>query len=335
MKWRKIRSGIYIVVFSLLSLSSILSAASSQERAKASYEEGIDLNKQRRFDEAIEEFREAVTLSLETHRYHQALFMTSIAARKGPQAIQFYKGLMKEYPNNATVHYWLGRFYLEKGSLNDAVSAFAEATRLAPADEHAFISLGHVYLRLGKDKEALKAYLQANKLTPHVAIIHGGIGKIYFNRKEFAKAEKEYEEALKLDPSLTEAQYNLGLIYEKKGEFLKAIKQWQTLLEADPNESGARERLARLYFRGELYQDAAREYSMLSQVRPNSPEIFFALGESAIMLASSLTDPIDRNKIKDLAVQAFERTVQLDPRHVKARHYLERLNPQAPSIQEK
>lgn len=316
---------IYITALLLL-LPVALRAAPSENTALSYFQEGMDLNKQRRYDEAIEKFTRAVTLDLESHKYHQALFMTYIATRRGPQAIQFYKDLVKEYPKSAVIHYWLGRLYLESQSLNDSAHEFQEATRLAPQDEHPLISLGHVYLRLGKNGKALKAYLQANRLSPHVAVVHAGLGNIYFARKDYVKAEREYDEALKTDPSLTEARYNLSLIYEKKGDFSKAVKQWQMLLDEDPNESRARERLARIYFRGGQYGDAVREYSMLSQVKQNSPEVFLALGESQIMLASTLTDPDDRNQLKNSAVQAFQRTLELDPGNAQARKYLDRLN---------
>lgn len=324
-----------LVCFPVVLLAAPVQGKAVQDEARIFFEEGMDLNKQRRYEEAIEKLTRAVTLSLDTHKYHQALHLTYSATRRGLLAIQFYKGLIREHPKNGVVRYWLGRLYLEKGSLEEAAREFKEATLLAPRDEHAFISLGHAYLRLGKDEEGRDAYLQANKLDPKIAVVHVGLGNIYFKLKDNAKAQKEYEEALKLDPSFAEARYNLGLIYEKKGEISKAVKQWQTLIEEDPNESGARERLARLYFLAERYLDAVREYSTLTQVKQNSPEIFFALGESQVMLAATLNNADDRNQLKRMASEAFQRTIELDPKNDQARKYLTRLNAQKSSSQQK
>ncbi len=314
-----------IAMMFLLLLPGFTNAATSENPAQSYFEEGMERNKLQHYDEALGKFNEAVRSDLENHKYHQALFLTYVALRRGLQGIQFYKDLLKEHPKSAVTHYWLGRFYLESQSMENAVHEFREAARLAPKDEHAVISLGHVYLRMGKDEEALKAYLEANKLAPHVAAVHAGLGTIYYHRKDDLKAGKEYEEALKSDPSLTEARYNLSLIYERKGELSKAMKEWQTLLDQDPNESQARERLARAYYRTERYDEAVREYSTLSQVRQSSPEVFFALGEAQVMLAASIVDSDDKNQLKDLAVQAFERTLELDPANAQARKYLDRL----------
>jgi len=300
-------------------------AAPAENPAQSYFEEGMDLNKLHHYDEALEKFTEAVHADLDSHRYHQALFLTYIALRRGLQGIQFYQDLLKEHPNNAVIHYWLGRLYLQSQSLEKSALEFQTAARLAPKDEHAVISLGHVYLRIGKDDEALKAYREANRLSPHVAAVHAGLGTIYYHKKDYSKAGPEYEQALKIDPSLSEARYNLSLIYEKNGDLPKAMKEWQTLLDQDPNESQARERLARAYFRLGKYKEAVSEYSTLSQVRQESPEVYFALGESEIMLAAALTDSEDQTQLRDLAIQAFQRTLELDPGNAPARKYLDRL----------
>ena len=316
-----------VVLLILLLGSGVSYAATSEEQAKAYFEEGTELNKQQHYDEAIDKLTKAVQLSLETHKYHQALFLTYLATRQGLKAIDVYKEMAREHPDSPAVHYWLGRLYLQSQSLDDAAREFREATRLAPKDEHAWISLGHVYYRQGKDEDAMKAYQKANQLSPKVAVVHAGLGNLYLKKKDYARAEKEFEEALRLDPSLTEVRYNISIVYEKKGEIPKAMKQWQAILEDDPNESDAREQLARTYFQRKQYADAVREYSMLSLVRQESPAVFMALGESQIMLAESMKDPDDKEQLKDLAVQAFQRVLELDPKNEQARRYLDRLKP--------
>jgi tetratricopeptide (TPR) repeat protein len=301
-------------------------AATSEEQAQTHFEAGRELNQQRRFDEALAKFTLAVESSLETHRYHQALFMTFMALRRGLAGIDAYKRMAREHPGSPTVHYWLGRLYLQSQALDDAAREFQAAGRLAPKDEHAWISLGHTYTRQGKDAEAIAAYQRADELSPDVAVVHAGLGKLYARRGDDPKARRELEKALRLDESLAEARFDLSLIYEKQGETIKAVKEWQRILDEDPNQTGARERLARAFFEGRLYEDAVREYSTLSQVRQGSPEVFLALGEAQVMLAASLSDAAEKNQLRRLAVENFQRTLELDPRNAEAREYLDRLS---------
>ncbi|HET6464832.1 MAG TPA: hypothetical protein VFH55_04390, partial [Nitrospiria bacterium] len=61
--------------------------------------------------------------------------------------------------------------------------------------------------------------------------------------------------------------------------------------------------------------------------------VFLALGESQIMLAESLENPDDKKQLKDLAVQSFRHTLELDPKNGQARKYLDRLTPKQAPIQ--
>ena len=94
------------ITASLLMLLPIFSwAASAQEKtvkdeAQILFDEAADFNKQRRYNEAIEKLTQAVILSLDTHKYHQALHLTYTATRRGPEAIQFYKELIRDHPKN-------------------------------------------------------------------------------------------------------------------------------------------------------------------------------------------------------------------------------------------
>jgi tetratricopeptide (TPR) repeat protein len=300
--------------------------ASLSAAAEDAFQQGVELNKQQQYDAAVRQFSRAVTWSPDTHRYHQDLVLTMIAVRRGPEAIHFYNELVTRYPKSGVVHYWLGRLYLERQSFDDAAREFETARQLAPQDVHPWISLGHVYLRQGKDVEALAAYQRANALASHVAAVHAGLGTIYFHRKEDDKAEAEYNDALMIDPSLSEARYNLSIIYERRKQWDQAVKQWKKLLDDDPNESQARERLARYYLNAGQYADAVEQYTMLSEVRESSPEVFLALGEAQILLASTLGDVNEQRALKEDAVQAFQRTLELEPSNVQARHYLDQLH---------
>jgi hypothetical protein len=66
---------------------------------------------------------------------------------------------------------------------------------------------------------------------------------------------------------------------------------------------------------------------MLAQVRQASPEVFFALGESQVLLAASLDDPRDRADLVAAAQESFQRVLELDPKNSDAKAYLERLEP--------
>jgi tetratricopeptide (TPR) repeat protein len=329
-KANKAKGFLVFLIFFLL-YPFVLFAAPVQEEAEAHFSEGMQFNKERRFPEALKALTLAVELNLESHKYHQALFLTYTQTRKGLDAISVYKQLEKQHPGSPAVHYWLGRLYLESGRLPDAVSEFKDATRLLPKDDHAFISLGHAYYRMQKYSEALKAYQSANQITPRLAVVQSGIGNVYYAKKDFPHAKKAYVEALKIDPSSEEARYNLSLIYEKEGAMDLAMKEWKYLLDADPNESKIREKVAWVYYQREAYRDAVREFSLLAQINQNSPDVYFMLGQAQVLLAAQSTSLDERDRLKKEAIESFRRTIDLDPDNLSAQNYLKKLTSPAPS----
>jgi cytochrome c-type biogenesis protein CcmH/NrfG len=316
---------IFVTALFLVFSPSLSEPSFSSEMAETHFKQGMEYNKRGQYIKSREELIKAVHLSIETNKFHQALVFNFIQTRSGPKGIAFYKDMVNKHPNTPTVHYWLGRLYLQRNSFQEAAPEFKKATQLAPQDDHAFIALGHTYWKMGNVDGAFKAYDQANQLTPNVAIVNEGLGNVYFKRKEYPQARTVYEQALQLDPSLNESRFYLGIIYEKQAQFEKAIAQWNAILESDPNVSEAREKLARLYFMGEQYEDAAREYSMILKVRPGSPEIYMAFGESLVLLADSTEDTTKIAQLRNSAIDAFQHTLDFDPGNAKARKYLEAL----------
>jgi len=305
----------------------VLMALTAKDKAEAEayYEEGKALNKQRMFNESIMQFAQALRLNVDEHKYHRALQRTYLAIRRGPNGVRYYEAMVRTHPDNPIVRYWMGRFYLGTKALDRATDEFKKSAELAPNDEHAFISLGHIATRLGRLDEGLAAYLRANELVPDIPVVKVGLGNIHFERGQYDLAEKAYKIALKKDPTHLEARYNLGLIFEKRGEFGDAAEQWGLMIEEDPNESSAREQLAKLYFRAKRYIDAVREYATLSLVKLDDPKVFMALGESQVLLAAQLPDPLDRRLLQKKAIESFNRTLELQPKNEKARKYVERL----------
>jgi len=313
------------VVAPFAMVASLTAAATMEETAKQYFDQGAELNKQQHYDEAIAKLTLAVRMSIDTHKYHQALFLTYLATRRGLQGIEAYKGLVHDFPKNAAPHYWLGRFYLESRSLDDAAREFQAATTLAPADEHGWISLGHVYYRQGKDDAALRAYREADHLSPKVAVVHAGLGNLYMKKHEDAQARTEMMTALQLDPSLTETRYNLARIYERAGDTDKAMEQWQQILEDDPNESDARKRLADAYLAQKKYADAVEEFDTLSRINQESPDVFLSLGEAQILLASTVDDTTHRREVLEAATHSLQRVIELDPDNDAAQKYLKQI----------
>ena len=84
---------------------------------------------------------------------------------------------------------------------------------------------------------------------------------------------------------------------------------------ANPRDADAWEELGFAYYAEGQYADAARAYRQAAESRRDSPDLWAALGEARVL--ASQDDPIP-----PLAVQAFERALELDPKQPRARYYM-------------
>jgi tetratricopeptide (TPR) repeat protein len=66
----------------------------------------------------------------------------------------------------------LGRLALAEGKADDAVSEYAQAVELAPADGYLHLQHGQALAAAGKHAEALAAFTRARELEPHYAAVH-------------------------------------------------------------------------------------------------------------------------------------------------------------------
>ena len=117
---------------------------------------------------------------------------------------------------------------------------------------------------------------------------------------DLAAAKKTYAKVLKEDPKFVEAYDNLGQVHRQDGEYDLAIKNYKRSLELYPEGQMARQNLAVVYsIRGEN-ELAKKEYEAIVKYQPESPEGYFGLANSLMLLKQY--DPALENAKKALEI---------------------------------
>ncbi|WP_324261498.1 tetratricopeptide repeat protein [Altererythrobacter sp. H2] len=93
------------------------------------------------------------------------------------------------------------------------------------------------------------------------------------------------------------------------------IAELEARAKASPLDSAAWEELGFAYYADGQFEQAARAYRQAVEGDPESAELWAALGEARVL--ASKDDPMP-----PLAVSAFKKAVQLDPKQQRARYYL-------------
>ncbi len=133
-------------------------------------------------------------------------------ARRYDQALQQLRNTMDMDPNYWPAHVWLGRIYVEKGRLAEAIAEFQKARLIESAIPEIYAALGHAYAMSGKRADAEKVIDDLKRLSKQhhvppfdIATVYVGLGE---KEQAFAWLDKAYEERsyflsyIKADPRL-------------------------------------------------------------------------------------------------------------------------------------
>jgi tetratricopeptide (TPR) repeat protein len=136
--------------------------------------------RQKKFDQAIARFEQAVTLQPSNVLFHQRLAVLYSTQKKYPQAETALRKALKMEPLNAPMHNMLGLLYLEQKRYPEAEQALLEAIKSQPQFPEAYRNLGAVYQAQGKAAEAgryLAQYLKLNPQAPNAGYIREQLRK--------------------------------------------------------------------------------------------------------------------------------------------------------------
>ncbi|HEY5039898.1 MAG TPA: tetratricopeptide repeat protein, partial [bacterium] len=121
------------------------------------------------------------------------------------EAIDQMKKVIELQPQNADAYNYIGYSYADKGiQLDDAKKYMDSALKLDPDNSYYLDSLGWVYYRKGKYQDAKEQFDKALKfLKTEVkddAVIYDHLGEVLLRLGQKQEAVVQWQKALKLDP---------------------------------------------------------------------------------------------------------------------------------------
>ncbi|HVP55122.1 MAG TPA: tetratricopeptide repeat protein [Candidatus Eisenbacteria bacterium] len=170
------------------------------------------------------------------------------ATKRPADAVSAYRKSVAAKPDVFESNLNLGIVLARQGNTEVAVKYLMAATKLKPtANEEeglarAWLSLGLVE-EAGEPQQALDAYAQASKLTPFDPEPHLSAGRLLEKQEKFEDAAHEYEIAARLAPKATEPLAGLANVYSKQKKFAQAEAQLRALLAIEPANQNARAQL--------------------------------------------------------------------------------------------
>ena len=112
------------------------------------------------------------------------------------RAIHYLEEAINRAPEDATIHFDLGRAYRLKGARTKAEEAFRRASFLNAREKTYAYELGMECSVLGRNEEAIQALEHAVEISPEYEAAHDALGKLLYDAQDYRRAAEHLETAL-------------------------------------------------------------------------------------------------------------------------------------------
>jgi tetratricopeptide (TPR) repeat protein len=227
------------------------------------------------------------------------------------KAIDAYKAIVFDYPENDAAWYGLARSYAATNDWVNAFESIGKALAASPENQWYAIYQAELFEKNGRNKDALLTYDNLIKRFPQTPEFYEKQAYLALLNEDPKKAIKSLEKLEQIQGITEKNIAQKHLIYVGMGDNKKAAEEYKKLVNARPNEPEYRYQLANFYERIGDKAAARKVWEETLQKFPDDPLARLALveqsGNSDVQYLNSLkplfADPkvgIDA-KIKELA----------------------------------
>jgi len=219
--------------------------ACTTDNGKAEFGLADALARQGRLDEAIVHF-----LRAEQHPVDSASFsnLGIVYARLGrfDEAIDQYRQALAMQPDLYAAHVNLALALLQQKGFDEAESHFRRALEINPRGVEAHCGLAHLLLAEEKPDDARAEFEEAIAINPRHVIAHNDLAQALLKQGKIDESILHCEAALAIDSRFIRAHINLAQALAARGQTDEAAAHYRQVLEIDPRNPVAQRDLDKL-----------------------------------------------------------------------------------------
>lgn len=195
---------------------------------------GLVLQRQEKYDEAIERFRQAVRLKPDFAQAYNHLGVLLQVKGDLAAAIGHFRTALNHLPGFAKGWNNLGSVLVAHGDLDEAISAFREAVKLKPDYVLAWNNLGNACQSQAKMDEAEGCFRKAIQLQPDNLFALNSLGHALLVQWKMEEAEQVLRRVAALDTANIQALNNLAYALKEQDKFDEAGAVYKQVLLLNP-----------------------------------------------------------------------------------------------------
>ena len=245
---------------------------------KAEYvKRGEAFLKDRRFDEASIEFRNALQIDDHLASAHWGLAQAFEGLQRWPEMIAELRKTIELDGNNLDARVKLGNYYM--APLKRTPEMIAEAERLAkevlqkdPNHIEGHILMATVLFAQGNRDQSLAELKHAIELNPKRIESILSLARYYTNTQDMSKAEETFKQAIAVNGNSAMAHSEYGKFLVQAGRSDQAESEFRRAIEVEPTNRDARFVLASYYLVNKQFDKAEAAYKALADLDKDRPE---------------------------------------------------------------
>jgi tetratricopeptide (TPR) repeat protein len=321
------------------------------------------LSELKRFDEAEEEYRKVLSLDPQYQGAWFNMGHNAYRRQNYEAALGYFQKEHERHPSaDALVE--IGKTYDRRGEPDSARRAYEEALSMDSTHAEAHARLGQLYEEEGELETALEYSRRALELDSSNVNYRYVVGSQLFQLDRYEAAIDHLKSVIADRPWHQEAHYNLGQALVRTGrqdlgkkylaesdsldEQQREIERLESVAKDEPGNADRWRKLGEAYREAGRLQDAQQAYGIALYLRPKDPRLRDQVAQLAAargqykaavsqyrMLLRQHPDFNEgwfnlgvvhaRNGNEERARKMWERVLQRDPNHERARSYLARL----------
>ena len=230
------------------------------------------------YDKAADKFREAIAKNPKFTRAYINLAFATEKLDTNKEAIKILKTGLKNNPNDNSLKYYLGSFFLKEGEFGGARKILWQCIFSNPTDWEAMYKLGNMYEKIKKYDLAIAMYKKCARLKEEVPLTYIKIADLYKRNGLFSKAILFYKKTLEnTSVKNTILQHVATNLYEI-GEIKISKNLFEKLLSSSDKNAEIIINLSNIYQKENKLNDALKLLEYGKEKYPLNEILAFNLG---------------------------------------------------------
>lgn len=270
-----------------------------------------------RYDEALNEFKQALILDSVSYSAYRGMARTYERMGEIEQAELTYKKVIQLKPDYWDGYFDLCLFYIYQGRGEEALRQLDEIVKYEPEGYKDWNNLGALYFHLEQSEDALEMWERSLEIEPNYGA-YSNLGTVRYMEWDYAAAAEMYEKALEIDDWDHQVWMNLASAYywvpgqrdTALATYERAIEMAEKLRKVNPRDPEILSQLAECYAaigkRGEAIMMSDQALSLAPDdlhVNVSAGVVHEMLGErdtALQLIGRALTDGYPRAHIERL-----------------------------------